>query len=53
MVHLMLATKNVWGFLKGQTTIDEVEIGITSYLPIYAIWAAIVSFLFPLLFQFI
>ncbi len=53
MVHLMLATKNVWGFLKGQTTIDEVEKGITSYLPIYAIWAAIVSFLFPLLFQFI
>ena len=52
MVHLMLATKNVWGFLKGQTTIDEVEKGITSYLPIYAIWAAIVSFLFPLLFQF-
>ena len=52
MVHLMLATKNVWGFLKGQTTIDEVEKGITSYLPIYAIWAAIVSFLFPLIFQF-
>jgi hypothetical protein len=52
MVHLMLATKNLWGFLKGQTTIEEVEKGITSYLPIYAIWAAIVSFLFPLLFQF-
>jgi hypothetical protein len=52
MVHLMLATKNVWGFLKGQTTIEDVEKGITSYLPIYAIWAAIVSFLFPLIFQF-
>jgi hypothetical protein len=52
MVHLMLATKNLWGFLKGQTTIEEVEKGITSYLPIYAIWAAIVSFLFPLIFQF-
>ena len=52
MVHLMLATKNLWSFLKGQTTIEEVEKGITSYLPIYAIWAAIVSFLFPLLFQF-
>jgi hypothetical protein len=52
MVHLMLAAKNVWGFLKGQTTIEEVEKGITSYLPIYAIWAAIVSFLFPLIFQF-
>ena len=24
MVHLMLATKNLWGFLKGQTTIEEV-----------------------------
>ena len=53
MVHLMLVTKNLWGFLKGQTSIEEVEEGITSYLPIYAIWAAIVSFLFPLLFQFI
>jgi hypothetical protein len=52
MVHLMLAAKNLWGFLKGQTTIEEVEKGITSYLPIYAVWAAIVSFLFPLLFQF-
>ena len=52
MVHLILATKNLWGFLKGQTTIEEVEKGITSYLPIYAIWAAIVSFLFPLIFQF-
>ena len=53
MVHLMLATKNVGGFLRGRTSIEEVEKGITSYLPIYAIWAAIVSFLFPLLFQFI
>jgi hypothetical protein len=52
MVHLMLATKNLWGFLRGQTTIEEVEKGISSYLPIYAIWAAIVSFLFPLIFQF-
>jgi hypothetical protein len=52
MVHLMLVTKNLWGFLKGQTTIEEVEKGITSYLPIYAIWAAIVSFMFPLIFQF-
>ncbi|MEY2760168.1 MAG: hypothetical protein RLZZ96_68 [Bacteroidota bacterium] len=52
MVHLMLATKNLWSFLRGQTTIEEVEKGITSYLPIYAIWAAIVSYLFPLIFQF-
>jgi hypothetical protein len=52
MLHLMLATKKLWAFLKGQKTIEEVELGITAYLPIYAIWAAIVSFLFPLIFQF-
>ena len=52
MLHLMLATKKLWEFLKGQKTIEEVELGITAYLPIYAIWAAIVSFLFPLIFQF-
>lgn len=52
MVHLMLATKNLWGFLKGQNTIEQVEGSLTAYLPIYAIWAAIVSFVFPLIFQF-
>ena len=52
MLHLMLATKKLWEFLKGQKTIEEVELGLTAYLPIYAIWAAIVSFLFPLIFQF-
>ena len=52
MIHLMIATRKLWGFLKGQNTMDEVENGITSYLPIYAVWALIVSFLFPLLFQF-
>lgn len=52
MVHLMLATKKLWGFLKGQNTIEQVEGSMTAYLPIYAIWAAIVSFAFPLVFQF-
>lgn len=52
MGHLLLATKQLWEFLKGQNTIEEVELGITAYLPLYAIWAAIVSFLFPLIFQF-
>lgn len=52
MVHLMLATKKLWEFLKGQKTMEDVEHSITDYLPVYAVWAAIVSFLFPLLFQF-
>jgi len=52
MVHLILATKKLWGFLKGQNSIEEVEGSLTAYLPIYAIWTAIVSFVFPLVFQF-
>jgi hypothetical protein len=52
MVHLMIATRKLWRFLKGQNSIEEVELSLTSYLPIYSIWAAIVSFLFPLIFQF-
>ncbi|MFD3408394.1 hypothetical protein SKC37_06985 [Aquirufa sp. HETE-83D] len=52
MLHLMMVAKRLWGFLKGSKSIEEVELGMTIYLPIYAIWAAIVSFLFPLIFQF-
>jgi fatty acid desaturase len=52
MVHLILTTKKLWGFLKGHNSIEEVEGSLTAYLAIYAIWAAIVSFVFPLVFQF-
>jgi hypothetical protein len=52
MLHLMMVAKKLWGFLKGTKSVEEVELGMTIYLPIYAIWAAIVSFLFPLIFQF-
>jgi hypothetical protein len=50
MIHLMRVTRHLSNFLRGQNTIDDVERGITSFIPIYAIWAAMVSFLFPLLF---
>jgi hypothetical protein len=52
MAHLLIATRKIAGFLKGQNTIEEIEHAMTTYLPVYAIWAAIVSFLFPLIFQF-
>jgi len=32
--------------------VEGIEKGLTSYLPYYAIWAAIVAFLFPLIFSF-
>ena len=50
MVHLMITTQKLWSFLKGNERIEAVEKSLTSYLPFYAVLAAIVSFVFPLLF---
>ncbi|MFZ9159219.1 MAG: hypothetical protein ACO206_00945 [Aquirufa sp.] len=52
MVHLVLVTRHLSRFLKGLETVEGIENGLTSYLPYYAIWAAIVSFIFPLIFSF-
>jgi hypothetical protein len=52
MVHLVLVTRHVSRFLKGAETVEGIEKGLTSYLPYYAVWAAIVSFIFPLIFSF-
>ncbi len=37
-------------FLKNETGIKPVQDAITSYLPVYGIWAAFVTFAFPLIF---
>jgi hypothetical protein len=52
MVHLGLVTRHLSRFLKGVETVEGIENGLTSFLPYYAIWAAIVSFIFPLIFSF-
>ncbi len=52
MVHLVLVTRHLSRFLKGLETVEGIENGLTSYLPYYAVWAAIVSFIFPLIFSF-
>jgi hypothetical protein len=52
MVHLVLVTRHLSRFIKGVETVEGIEKGLTAYLPYYAIWAAIVSFIFPLIFSF-
>lgn len=52
MVHLVQVTRHLFRFLKGLETVEGIEKSLTSYLPYYAIWAAIVSFIFPLIFSF-
>lgn len=52
MVHLVLVTRHLSRFIKGVETVEGIEKGLTSYLPYYAVWVAIVSFIFPLIFSF-
>jgi hypothetical protein len=52
MVHLVLVTRHLSRFIKGVETVEGIEKGLTTYLPYYAVWAAIVSFIFPLIFSF-
>jgi hypothetical protein len=48
MGHLMLVTRYFSSFLRGILPVAEVEKSMTFYLPVYAIWVAIVSFVFPI-----
>lgn len=50
MGHLVYVTGYLLNFIRGKSTVEDVENSLTTNLPFYAIWAAIVSFLFPLLF---
>lgn len=38
-------------FLKNKTELSTIQDAVTKYLPIYALWAAIVTFTFPLIFN--
>ncbi|TFV97128.1 DUF4153 domain-containing protein [Algoriphagus kandeliae] len=52
MIHLVLVGKKLLLAVKGKTETQQVGNVISSYLPIYFIWSAIVIFLFPILFGF-
>jgi hypothetical protein len=50
--NLIFVTRQLLGLLKGQKTLKDVEASMTHFLPVYALWAAIVSFVFPIVFSF-
>lgn len=51
-IHLLLVAKSLFKASQGKSDLNQVAKSIAEYLPIYVIWAAIVCFVFPLLFQF-
>lgn len=52
LTNLLLVAHKLFLFLKGKTGIDKVEKSIAQFLPIYCVWAALITFLLPLLFQY-
>lgn len=52
LVHLLLVTTQLFRVVARKSDITIVGKTITSYLPIYCLWAGIVTFIFPFLFGF-
>ncbi len=51
-IHLLLVANSLRKTSQGKSDFTLVTKSIAQYLPIYSIWAAIVCFIFPLIFQF-
>lgn len=52
LVNLLLVTVQLFKVLSGKKDITGVGKAIAAYLPVYAVWVAVVIYLFPLLFGF-
>ncbi len=52
LLNLIAVVKQLIPWLRGRAALRDVEASMTQFLPIYALWAALVGFVFPLLFSF-
>ncbi|KAA9347176.1 hypothetical protein [Larkinella humicola] len=52
LIHLLLVTAQLFRVLSKKTTIASVGKATAFYLPVYALWTILVTFLFPILFGF-
>lgn len=50
--HLLLVSYGLIKNLNGKATLQNVEATIALFIPVYAIWAAFISFVLPFIFQF-
>ena len=51
-INLILVAHKLFLILRGKSKVQKVENVIAFFIPIYGIWTALVTFLFPLLFNF-
>ena len=52
LVHLVMVSRQLIQTVRGKSKLEEVGFTLVRYLPIYLLWTAIVTFLFPVLFGF-
>lgn len=52
LVNLVFVARELLGLWKGVKGLKDVEASMTRFLPYYALWAALVSFVFPMIFSF-
>jgi hypothetical protein len=52
LVHLFYVAIRLWGAMTRKNNLSLVGQSMTLFLPIYSIWSALVTFLFPFLFWF-
>lgn len=52
LINLVLVAWELFGVLRKKTNINNVERSISIYLPVYAVWAIIVTFIFPFIFGY-
>lgn len=52
-IHLLLVSYSLFKNLNGKASIQEVEGNIALFIPVYAVWAAFVTFIMPFIFKFI
>ena len=52
LVHLLLVLRQLIQTVRKKSKLEQVGFTLVRYLPIYLLWTAIVTFLFPILFNF-
>ena len=50
LINLIIVTAHLFRIITNRANISEVGRSIATYLPVYVVWAFVVTFLFPLLF---
>jgi hypothetical protein len=52
-IHLLFVSYGLFNNLKGKASIQNIEADIALFIPVYAVWAAFVTFVMPFIFNFI